>query len=304
MEFLFFIFPLLLIFGTHKLLVGPFISGKIEIDRIQFPTLERAQRILRASNTKARDRELEEALRTRRQLSGKATYDEQKIHHDRLNAKVKRNHEDLQSWQFRFNASIPPKPAGDPNTQEARFVGGYFTGEDTKARWAQDEANYNAKVKAWSGVSEPDDPEDSYGVRYIDANMRVNVRTQPNTESRLWGTLLPNTTVSLAGWIYGESLSHPDPNNIWFRLNLVGSSEEVYIWSGAVYNKSTSGLPNLNQPETNDYGYDYKEYLKAWNGAVVATVASPTSRTSLSSSAPVLTSVNNTVWEFPKYLDQ
>lgn len=248
MEFIFFLFPLMLIFGTHLAVVRPFISGKLEIDKHQFPTVAHIQRVLRARNPEARNRELESTLKTLRQDASKSWYDQEKIHKDHLDSERKKHNDALTSWQRDFIAAHPPKPAGAPNVQEARFHG--VIEESPKTKWAEDEALYNAKVRAWSGINPPpEDVKDSPR----STELRTNVRTEPTSQSRLWGILEMKTPVFVSGWIYGESLAYPDPNNIWFRLNLVGSSEPVYIWSGAVNNKSTKGLTDLNPPLKSEF---------------------------------------------------
>lgn len=272
MEFLFFIFPLLLIFGGHKAIVEPFLNGKLEIDPYTYPTLYRAQRILRARNTKAREKEL---TKIQSDLDYQTTSTmlaiEAKSKEDLQKARSK-HHDEILDWGNQFEAITAAEDAArlaeenrlraEANAARQRVLEENRQKEREAIRQAawdknrEDEARYNAQAKTWAN----NPANSSYGTRYIDPNKTLNVREQPNTSSRLWGTLVPGLAVHLEGWIYGEALPYRETggyNNIWFLLRETGS-DKLYIWSGGLTNASTAGIKNLNPPEN-----DYKTFLNA-----------------------------------------
>lgn len=262
MEFLFFIFPLLLIFGGHKALVEPFLSGKLEINPYVHPTLYRAQRILRARNTKAREKEL---AKVQSELDHQTTSAmlaiEAKSKEDLQKARSK-HHDEILDWGNQFKAITAAEDAAREAVRQRIYEENRKKEREAerKAAWDKnrsDEARYNAQARAWA--NQPD-PNGGYGTRRIDPNKTLNVREKPNTSSRLWGTLVPGLDISVDGWIYGEPLLYPSTgayNNIWFRLRDT-EPDTLYVWSGGLTNASTYGVRDLN-PSINDY----KTFLNA-----------------------------------------
>jgi hypothetical protein len=261
MEFLFFIFPILMIFGTHKTIVAPFLNGTMEIDRNAHPTLFRAQRILRARNVKAREKELkaiqsklaEETKQGLRALETKFAQD--------LKETREKHHEEVIRWGNDFRAITAEEDHARALEEERKLAAHNKERQrlyeenrqkeiaaENKRVWEknrEDEARYNAQAKAWAS-----NPANSAGTRLIDPNMSMNVRHEPTTRGRLWGILVAGLQVTVDGWIYGESLLYRPTgayNNIWFRLEQTSEdTEPLYIWSGGLTNASTQGIRSLN----------------------------------------------------------
>jgi hypothetical protein len=262
-------FPLIILFAfmttagfvLGKTVIIPFSNGTKQIDKFKYPTLARAQRILRASNT--RKRELETKARIREIESKK--YDltrEITDKHEKALLEARDKHlQEIHSWDTAFSEVTREKDEQIRREQEAiraaqraKELEIWTANEKTRlARFkAEQEALQRAEDQRLAAllqqrerqiqslakhhVSEPFNEDNQHMIVVVHG---LYIRKLPTKDSRIVDNLSRNAWVTVNGWIsYEEVYGNP----IWFRL----ANGEGWVWSGGLNTQSTADLENLN----------------------------------------------------------
>lgn len=266
---LFVLLPILLI-GRH--VVSPYMNGTKFIDPIKYPTLHRAQRVIRANNVKAREIEAKATFNrfeTKRLEVTKAI--DKAIEQNR-----KESHEahmtGIIHWESQLRAITAEEDARKLAEEQARIAEDLRIQKAAEAELREMEmavwtANEKARIARFKAEQEALQAEEDrrvaalleqrekdiqalskhhVGGKYVEENqhMFVNVhglfiRKLPTKDSRIIDNLTQNSWVTVNGWITYESVFG---NPIWFRL----ANGQGWIWSGGVHTQATTGLRNLN----------------------------------------------------------
>lgn len=271
MEFLFFIFPLLLIFGTHALVVSPVLKGKRQIDPQLFPTLTRAVKVIRSNNVEARKKEHHAAIdRIYSESSLEMTERENKFKSEFAQKQLAHNKE-ASEWDKQLWVLDAPERQRQAKELEAQYAEqARRSAEALRLRniqWAEEErirkenddkaarelekhyeslqdVSWRPLVKA-GGLRAPVntryDLEEEYG--YTSRKVMVHsvyVRSEPSKKGRIVNNLTQYERINVDAWATGEELYG---NPIWFHIKPGGPRLAGWIWSGALHNTSTTGLP-------------------------------------------------------------
>lgn len=246
--------PLLTAIGHFGLM--PYLNGTKELNLYTHPTLARAQRILRASNTEKRDAEARRKLRSFQQKTAEIEAEVKEKAQFRLAKTRKVNHDEVVAWNQEFAAIT----AEEDRLKEL----------ERQRKWREAEtkrlAQYAAEQRALdlltaqkseesrmlaAAIHSRENAEHSLSKHHIGGPYveeyrhlcvvvhALNVRKLPLTHSRLVDTLTPHMWLTVDGWISYEELYG---KSIWYRL----ANGAGWVWSGGVHTQDTIGLEDLN----------------------------------------------------------
>lgn len=307
MEFLAFL-PVLLFVFLPMFLVGrrvlePYMNGTKFVDPLKRPTLYRAQRILRANNTKARETEAKIKIQhfDSKRLEVEKAIDKA-IEKNRLESSTIHAAE-VEVWMNNFKAITAEEDERKRKEEEARLAEirkiEAAKAEEERQRniaiWEANEKVRLARFKAEQKALEDeqarrlasltrkrdqdiqslqtfrrqDNNNMSYGQRIV-AVHGLYVRKLPTKAAREEGNLMQGASIGINGWIRGEELYG---NPIWFKL----ANDVGWVWSGGVDNKSTSGLINYNY--MNEPGDSF--VTKSADGMICQTYTAPSQMQSM-----------------------
>lgn len=251
--------------------VEPYMNGTKQVDPIKRPILSRAHRIIRANNTKAREKEARIRLG---HFEGKRLEVERAI--DKAIESSRKESQDkhltaIYKWDADFSEVTRERDEQIRREKEAAEAEARRKAEAERAAIRERElaiwtANEKARLARFEAEQKALQAEEDRRVaslleqreRDIQAltkhkmfssemgnqNLIVLVhslyaRKLPTKASRIVDALSQNSWVTVNGWIAHEEVYG---NPIWFRL----SNGEGWIWSGGLNNASTTGLENLN----------------------------------------------------------
>lgn len=274
----------------------PYSNGTKQIDPIKYPTLARAQRIIRANNTKRREIEattkfnyfetkrlevetaIEKAIKTAREesqdkhLTAIYAWDT-----DFANITREREEEERRAKEAAEAEARKQQEAARAAIREKELA--IWTANE-KARLARFEAEQRAlqaeedrkvaalledRERAIESLSKHRIKEHGPGNQHLCVTVHgLFVRKLPTKSSRIVDNLTQNSWVTVNGWIAHEEVYG---NPIWFRL----ANGEGWIWSGGVNSQSTTGLENLNY--LNEPGDTF--VTKSADGVVHQTYSTP-----------------------------
>lgn len=280
--FIFIPFAIAAIFGK-KFIYDPFASGKRQIDKLKYPTLERTQRVLRAANTKKRDKEA-------KALENHFTSKRLAIEEDTVKRLAKSMQQsmtdhanDLHEWDYQFKALTSEedkrrykeaqrviaakKKAEDDAWQERRDRERKIWLEAEKKRLEEKPKelahpnDYKAFQEAFDGIMAAPketiwtvpmgDEGSSYGDRTVSVHA-LYTRKKPTKNSRISGNLTQYEKIMVDGWTTGEEVYN---NPLWFRIKSGGSKgHSGWVWGGGLNSQSTSGLKRIDPIEDKKIG--------------------------------------------------
>lgn len=294
MEFIFFFYylsvisvfvaPVLYAIGNY--FAKPYMNGTKQIDRFKYPTLARAQRILRASNVKRRELEAKKRLKEITDQKNDWIVDNANSRLKMLDKVREEHNKEIVNWSTDFQAVTYEEDQRKRKAQEeiiaaqrAKELEVWQASEKTRiANFIADQKALQAEetrkatellqsrendIQALRKYYVPDHKSKHFGFRLVNVH-GLYVRKLPVKSSRLVDNLTTGAMVSVNGWIEGEELYG---NPIWLKL----SNDAGWIWSGGVDNKSTSGLVNYSY--MNEPGDSFT--MKSADGAVIQTHAAP-----------------------------
>lgn len=272
MEYFFIIVAIAILGCVYQSVYLPFVNGSRMIDPLTKPTLARIQRIIRARDTKAREKEyklkaLDRQKREATAIEAATTKHESKLYEgqtkhynlisawDKELADITREEDErklaeqkaleeavrkreLEVWTA--NEKIRIQEYRDQRELEVKREK-----EERLAELSRREKEYSDKQRYWSKP----EPEMTYTERRVGVHS-VNVRNLPHTATTKIGNLVQGEIATIDGWVTSED---HHGNDIWFRTEIatVGSygysTRQGWVWSGSFTNTSTSGLPNLNE---------------------------------------------------------
>lgn len=233
MEFLIVLAVLALITGATKIaVVDRFTSGQIAIDQYKYPTLHRAQKILRANDTKAREKEQTRALEATTTTNTKHLSIIKEATQTVITTKQEHHKELTDFWDQMFD--YVNKPLEEAATQKRL--------EAARQAWKEQE-----KKRLESVPTVETTPARTQGVPSLEGRTvsvhQVNFRTRPATYAGLAGTYSHGALVWVNGWATGEALYG---NNIWYRINPYSPrDQERWVWSGAFDSQDTKTLDRV-----------------------------------------------------------
>lgn len=234
MEFLIILAVLAFITGATKLaVIDPFTSGKLAIDQYKYPTLHRAQKVLRANDIKAREKEQARALEATKTANTKNLSIIEEATKTVITTKQEHHKELTDFWDQMYD--YVNKPLEDA-AREKRL-------EAARQAWAEQEKK---RLEAGPPTIETTPPRTA-GVPSLEARRvsvhQVNFRTQPSSNSGLAGTYSNDALVWVNAWTTGEALYG---NNIWYRINPYGRNDQArWVWSGAFDSQDTTTLDRI-----------------------------------------------------------
>jgi hypothetical protein len=208
------------------------------IDHLKYPTLSRAHKIIRYRNVTAREKEAR-----KRELEAKsevAAIEARAFKESEENLKQVRAKQNAAkvSWDEQWSVLIAPSVIKQKAIERQKEVDAYRKRQELQQlEYREMLAATEARSNVWQRPSNrPDDS--SYGDRMVGVHV-ANLRKFPSTTSGKVGRIVQGEKISIDAWAIGEDQYG---NNIWFRLKAM----DIWIWSGALTNQSTSGLLNLS----------------------------------------------------------
>lgn len=269
---LFFIFVVIPAAAVTRHVIEPYMNGTKVIDPWKYPTLNRAQRIIRANNVKAREIEARTKFNhfdTKRLEVTKAI--DKAIEENRIES-MDEHLMELNEWDRHFEGITYEEDQRRLQEEQARVAEQLRKEKEAAAElrekelaiWTANETARLARFKAEQEALQRQEDErvarlleqrekdiqtlskHHVGGQYNAANqhMFVNVhglyvRKLPTKASRIVDNLTANSWCTVNGWISHEEVFG---NPIWFRL----ANGQGWIWSGGVNRQSTTGIENLN----------------------------------------------------------
>ena len=252
-------------------LIEPYMNGMKHIDRNKYPILSRAQRILRASNTKKREKEAKIKLDhfNNKRLAIEAATEEKIIKARQKNMTDQAN--DLYEWDCQLAAITAEEDARKLREASIAEAKKRAAAEIERARLREKELaiwtiNEKARIARFEAEQAALKAEEGRRVtellqqrekdiqalskhKMFDHDPRnqtlfvvvhgLYVRKLPTKDSRMIDNLSTNSSITVNGWISHEEVWG---NPIWFRL----ANGQGWIWSGGVNTQATTGLENLN----------------------------------------------------------
>lgn len=264
--------PFAISFFVGLRVLNPYLLGTKQIDKLQYPTLARAQRVIRARDTKARDKEFLAKLNSFEKKTLAIEAATTKKIQETQQKSWETHTASLHEWDLHFSditAEEDARKAAEAAAERARVqtIRDQLAKEKRErdlAMWTAQEKvrmdRFIADQKAQQALEQqqaaellrsrendiqalrkyyvPDYHNESSGYRIVNVH-GLYVRKLPVKASRMVDNLTTGAMVSVNGWIQGEEVYG---NPIWLKL----ANSAGWIWSGGVDNKSTTGLVNYN----------------------------------------------------------
>lgn len=292
MEFLFIIPFLLMLAGLLKVKVyDPFASGTLKIDHLKHPMLSRTQLIVRYRNVTAREREQKFLAQARVKKEQQAITQIANESFDRLNASQTHHKELTDFFDKMFHEyDAPDREVKRLEAVEAYRV----AAEEKRAKLDEYEKRRVRELEMWTIAEKKRIDDFKAEQTEIEKNARIDraveakkleeyyaaaqnltveggimatvntsygdrsvvvhgvyARLRANKSSNILNNFAQYDKISVDGWTVGEELYG---NPIWFHQKPAGPSLAGWIWSGALNNQSTSGLPRTtDKTELRDY---------------------------------------------------
>lgn len=294
---LFLVFVVLPVTAVSRRIIEPYMNGTKFIDKTKYPTLGRAQRIIRANNTKRRELESRTKIGhfDNKRLEVERAID--KAIKDNRIEKADEHHKEVQEWEGHFRAITAEEDARKLREEQERVAEELRKQKALEAElrekelavWTANEKARLARFKAEQEALQRQEDErvarlleqrekdiqtlskHHVGGQYNEKNqhMFVNVhglyvRKLPTMDSRIVDNLVQNSWCTVNGWIAHEEVYG---NPIWFRL----ANGQGWIWSGGVHTQATTGLENLNYLKAEGDTYE----IRGGAGEVFRTVVEP-----------------------------
>lgn len=275
---LFFIIILFVVFVgipvtvTARNVIEPYMNGTKFIDRVKYPTLSRAQRIIRANNVKAREIQAKTKFNHFETKRLEVTKAIDRVIDDNRVEKADEHFKEVQEWEGRFRAITAEEDARKLREEQARVAEELRKQKAIEAELREKElaiwtANEKARLARFKAEQEALQRQEDARVAALleqrekdiqtlskhhvggqynanNQHMFVNVhglyvRKLPTKDSRIVDNLAQYSWCTVNGWIAHEEVYG---NPIWFRL----ANGQGWIWSGGVHTQATTGLQNLN----------------------------------------------------------
>jgi hypothetical protein len=253
-------------------MIEPYMNGTKFIDPFKYPTLNRAQRVIRANNVKAREieaRTKSNHFDSKRLEITKAI--DKAIEDNRLES-MDEHLMELDEWDRHFEGITYEEDQRRLREEQARVAEQLRKEKEAAAELRERElaiwtANEKARLDRFVAEQAALQRQEAERVALLleqrekdihalskhhvggqydarNQHLFVNVhglyvRKLPTKASRMVDNLSQNSWITVNGWIAHEELFG---NPIWFRL----ANGQGWIWSGGVHTQATTGLENLN----------------------------------------------------------
>lgn len=199
-----------------KAMYDPFANGTRRVDPAKYPSLERYQRILIASNVSAREKESAKRLRTIRVKKEQGLQVIEKSHRELLQINRDHHRELVQFWDGLYNELCYPAIRAE---RERKALNATPNVEEAK-------------------VSNPPKGYAVEGRRV--GSVAVRIRNAPTTDGSITSVYAPDAILWVDGYTHGENFNS---NDIWFRKSYRQGYSKEWAWSGAFSVTSVAGLP-------------------------------------------------------------